>query len=239
MCGRYSLSTPLEELIETFDVVDVVLGDYRPRYNIAPTQDAPVLVRAPNGLRLGAMRWGLVPAWAQSLRVGNRMINARSETAASLPAFREAFRRRRCLVPADGFYEWRTVGAAEEPGRRPRARKIPYWIHEVDGGAFTFAGIWERWRPQGGAPVHTFAILTTRVSERLAHLHDRMPVVIPPSSHDLWLDPDADAGGIHVLLGPAPDALFDAWPVSNLVDAPSRDDPACVLPRGDDDVLPA
>jgi putative SOS response-associated peptidase YedK len=238
MCGRYSLSTPLDELVETFDVTEVVLSDYRPRYNIAPTQEAPVVVRAPGGLRLGSLRWGLVPPSAADLRVGNRMINARSETAASLPAFREAFRHRRCLVPADGFYEWRASHAADAPGGRPRARKQPYWIHRPDGGAFAFAGLWERWRAPEGRLVHSFTVLTTRANARLAALHDRMPVVIPAGSRDLWLDPGADGDRLQALLAPAPDAAFEAWPVSTLVNAPERDEPACIRPLADEGSSP-
>lgn len=237
MCGRYSLSTPLDELVETFDVSEVVLGEYRPRYNISPGEAAPVLVPGPQGLRLGLLRWGLVPFWADDPRVGSRMINARGETAHVRPAFREAFRRRRCLVPADGFYEW-TAAEDPEPSagiRRGRPRKIPYWVHRPDRGLLSFAGLWERWRPpRGGEPLHTFTILTTPANERLRGLHERMPVVLPPSVRDRWLDPGADPGALESMLRPAPDDMLDAWAVSTAVGSSGFDDPSCIVPVSED-----
>lgn len=228
MCGRYSLSAPLEELVETFDVGDVVLAGYRPRYNVAPTQDAPVLVRGASGLRLGELRWGLIPWWAEDERIGARMINARSETARTLPAFRDAFRTRRCLVPADGFYEWKPDASPSAKGRPPRT---PWWIHRPDRSPFAFAGLWERWRPEDGrSPIHSFTILTTSANARLAPLHDRMPVVLGEEALEPWLDPASDPATLERLLAPAPDGLLDAWPVSTLVNAPANDEPGCLVP---------
>lgn len=224
MCGRYSLTSPLDELVETFDVAEVATRDWRPRFNVAPTQEAPVLVRGPQGLRLGALRWGLVPFWAEGPRVGARMINARSETVHTLPAFREAFAKRRCLVPADGFYEWRRLDA--KGGEKPA--KVPYWIHRPDRRPFVFAGLWERWRSPEGERLFTFTLLTTRANARLAPLHDRMPVVLEPDAAALWTDPAADSARLLALLEPAPDRAFEAWPVSSAVNAPTVDEPICV-----------
>ncbi len=200
------------------------LEEYRPRYNVAPTQEAPVLIRGEDGLRLGPLRWGLVPHWADDPAIGSRMINARSETAASKPAFREAFRRRRCLVPTDGFYEWR-------PGEG--GRKTPYWIHLPEGGVFTFAGLWERWRPSGGPPLHTFTILTTEASADLRPYHPRMPVVVPAGRRGAWLDPSAGTAELDPLLGSPPEGTFRAREVSTLVNSPAHESPECVRPVDD------
>ena len=233
MCGRYSLTSPLDDLVEVFQVSEIALEDYRPRFNIAPTQQVPILARGGAGLRLGMLRWGLVPHWADDPRIGNRMINARSETVATMPAFRDAFRLRRCLVPADGFYEWMTTEGGE-PGKRGKASKTPYWIHRPDRAPFAFAGLWERWRSPAGERLNTFTILTTSASERIRPLHDRMPVVIRPEHWSIWLDPNTDAASLRALLEPAPDAFFDAWPVSKAVNSPEVDDPICVLPSVED-----
>lgn len=244
MCGRYTLSTPLDELVETFDVTDVVLDDYQPRYNVAPTQEAAVIVAGPGGRRLGALRWGLVPFWADSPAVGNRMINARSETVRERPAFREAFERRRCLVPADGFYEWKRLedsppADGSRRAAKARTRKVPYWIHRPDRRPFAFAGLWERWKARGGEGERegedeglllTFTILTTDANEALRPLHDRMPVVVPPEHMDVWLDREASPEALTRILGPAPDDLLEAWPVSTLVNSPDFDEPACIVP---------
>jgi len=236
MCGRYTLSSELDELVETFDVSEVVLANHRPRFNIAPTQEAPVVVQGPHGRRLGALRWGLVPYWAEDPAVGNRMINARSESVLSRRAFREAFRRRRCLVPADGFYEWMPVEETSSGGepvraRRPAIRKVPFWIHRPDRRPFAFAGLWERWRPADGAePLLTFTILTTEPSDELRPLHDRMPVVLPYDRLPLWLDREAPVQALLDVLGPAPEGSFEAWPVGTLVSSPGFDEPSCIEP---------
>lgn len=208
MCGRYTLTVPAEVVAEVFGV-DAPLDDdvrlYGPRFNVAPTQDVPViragdagaLPRAPRESaaageaerpaggprrRLDLLRWGLVPWWADDPSIGNRMINARSESAADSSAYRDSFRSRRCLVVADGFYEW-----AAEPGG-----KQPYWVHAPDGRPFAFAGLWSRWRRGGGEPLETFTILTRDAAPGIRHLHDRMPVILDPADHDLWLDPAND-----------------------------------------------
>jgi len=234
MCGRYSLSSPLAELVETFGVESVVLRHYRPRYNIAPTQEAPVLVRGPSGgLRLGALFWGLPPSRVHASASGNRVINARSENAYRQRPFREAFRFRRCLVPADGFYEWRRVTPADPVAASPL--KQPYWVHRPDRRPVAFAGLWERSSAPGGdEPLVSFAILTTVPSPSLAFLHDRMPALLPPEAWARWLDPLAEPEALRGLLGPAPEGLLEAWPVSTRVNRPEFDDPACIreVPEG-------
>jgi putative SOS response-associated peptidase YedK len=146
-----------------------------------------------------------------------------------MPAFRDSFRTRRCLVPADGFFEWMTSDEVE-PGRKGKPRKDPFWIHRPDQRPFTFAGLWSRWRSPEGERLHTFTILTTRANERIQPLHDRMPVVIHPDDRMAWLSTDADPSALAALLAPAPDAFFDAWPVSRQVNSPDVDEPICVLP---------
>jgi putative SOS response-associated peptidase YedK len=225
----------LDELVEVFEVSEVALEEHRPRYNIAPTQQAPVLVLGPSGLRLGSLRWGLVPFWAEDPRVGNRMINARSESVATMPAFREPFRTRRCLVPADGFYEWMVRDSGGAAPRKGKPLKDPFWIHRPDQKPFAFAGLWARWRSPEGDRLQTFTILTTRANDRLRSLHDRMPVVIRPEDRLAWLSADTDVATLQALLAPAPDDFFEAWPVSRLVSSPDVDEPICVLPLVEED----
>ena len=180
MCSRYFLDADGNVIAYTFSVPPN--EQVRRRFNIAPTQEAPVVRLAPEGGREMAMlRWGLVPAWARDIGVGTKMINARGESAAEKPAFREAMARRRCLVPASGFFEWKGM-----PGR-----KQPFAITLPDRPLFAFAGLWESWRPRGGgAPVETFTIVTTEASEAVAQIHDRMPVILPRDAEDAWLAGD-------------------------------------------------
>jgi putative SOS response-associated peptidase YedK len=185
MCGRYTLSVPADVVAELFELATVPALE--PRYNIAPTQEAPVVRRVERPAspecsgphrRLDLLRWGLVPYWADSPAIGSRLINARAETVAEKPAFRDAFRRHRCLVAADGFYEWKP-----EPGG-----KQPYWIHRPDGRPFAFAGLWSRWG-RGEARFDSFTILTVEASPEIAPLHDRMPAILDPRAWERWLDP--------------------------------------------------
>jgi len=224
VCGRYTLTTPLDELLAVFDVPDVGFR-HEPRYNIAPTQNAPVLARDEEGRKMGLMRWGLVPFWADDPGIGNRMINARSETASRKPAFRAAFRRRRCLVPADGFYEWRREGDA----------KVPYWIHRPDRRPFTMAGLWERWEPDEGEPLFTYTILTRDARPDLEALHARMPVLLSGERRDAWLDRDAGTDELNDLLEPEPEEELTFHPVSRIVNSPSNDSEACVRPLDADE----
>jgi putative SOS response-associated peptidase YedK len=217
MCGRYTLAANADELVEAFDVPPPTF-ELRPRYNVAPTQVVPVVAEDRHGRRMGRLTWGLVPAWADE--PGPGIINARAESVAEKPSFREAFERRRCLVPADGFYEWKKEGGA----------KVPYWIHSADGGILSFAGIWERWSRPGAEPRHTFAILTTDASEDVAWIHDRMPVVVAPADRRRWLARSSDPRALLGLLQPAPAGTLVSHAVSTRVNRPSEDDAALIEP---------
>lgn len=220
MCGRYSVGVTPEELEDVFEarVSDAL---QLPRWNVAPTQDAPVVAVSRSGeRRIVPLRWGLVPHWATDSSVGARHINARAETVETTPAFRDAFARRRVLVPADGFYEW-SAGAG---------RKQPWWIHHVRGGLLAFAGVRESWRPRDGEPLRSFTILTTAPNATVAPLHERMPVVLEPKDWATWLDPDAPLERVRALLRPAPEGLLEARAVSPLVNRVDNDGPRCVEP---------
>jgi putative SOS response-associated peptidase YedK len=215
------VTAELDELVEVFDApplhgVDLGL----PRYNVAPTQDAPIVAVGRNGRRIAGFRWGLVPFWADDPSIGNRMINARSESVATKPAFRRAFERRRCLVPADGFYEWQRP----ETGRGP---KRPFWIHRPDERPFALAGLWERWGAEED-PLLSFTVLTTRANDWMRPIHDRMPVLLPRETWERWLDRDSDTSELaDVLALPSEDALV-AREVGTLVNSPSNDGPGCI-----------
>ena len=178
MCGRFALIVDASVLADVFDVDPP--RDLKPRFNIAPTQEAPIVRAASGGARkCVTMRWGLVPSWAKDVSIGARMINARSETAAEKPSFRSAFKSRRCLVPASGFYEW-----VKGPGG-----KQPHFIHFTDARVFAFAGLWERWSKGESGPLDTFTILTTTPNDLIRDLHDRMPVILPRENYAEWLEP--------------------------------------------------
>jgi putative SOS response-associated peptidase YedK len=182
MCGRFRVARSKEILEEAFDAEDSLSPvEWSPRYNVAPGQ-AVVAVRQEAEMpvrRLAPLRWGLVPAWAKDAAVGYKMINARAETAAARPAFREAMRRRRCLIPADGFYEWKHAGK----------ERLPYCFTLAGNALFAFAGLWEAWKSPQGQMVESCAILTTAPNELVRDVHDRMPVILTPDAYDLWLDP--------------------------------------------------
>ena len=216
MCGRYSLTTPLDRLIEVFDVPAVTF-DYRARYNIAPSQDVPVVASDRHGTRLGLLRWGLVPAWADDPAIGSRMINARAETLLDKPSFKDAAVSRRCLVPADGFYEWAKEGA----------RKVPHWIHSPDREPLGFAGLWERWHSDASEPVHSMAIITVDANEAIRHLHHRMPAIVPTAERKAWLDTETPVADALSLLKPY-EGVLEAYPVSTLVNSPANDEPGCI-----------
>jgi putative SOS response-associated peptidase YedK len=217
MCARYTLTDPgaLEELYG----MPIPLS-LPPRFNIAPSQTLPV-ARESHGRRdFALLRWGLVPSWAKDPKAGYRMINARAETVGERPAFRAAFRRRRCLVPADGFYEW-------QEGER---KKQPWYIRLRRGGPFSFAGLWEHW--EGDAElIESFTILTTKANELVRPLHHRMPVILPVEHYPLWLDADTrDAGALQALLAPCPAEALTAFPVGTEVNNPRNDLPLCIEP---------
>lgn len=215
MCGRYSLTAEQEALVAAMEVGRIFM-DHTPRWNVAPTQEVPVVRVDEEGRRLDPLRWGLVPWWAEDLRIGNRLINARSETVAGQPAFRDAFRRgQRCLVPADGFYEWK-----KDPGG-----KTPHWIARPDREIFTFAGLWDRWKDGEGGQIRSFTILTTGPSPVVASIHDRMPLIVPPGNRAEWLDPGVDPVRIAELLRTMDPGELEAWPIGTLVNRPANDGP--------------
>ncbi len=222
MCGRFTLFAPEKELAERFGV-SAPGRSLVPRYNIAPSQPVAAVRAAPegSGRELVLLRWGLIPSWAKDPSIGNRMINARSETAAEKPAFRSAIRRRRCLVPASGFYEWKRTGSG----------KRPYFARVRGGAPFGMAGLWERWEAADGSAVESCTILTTDANGLLAPVHDRMPAIVPPGEYDRWLDPAVtDPGQVAPILAPFPEGQMEAWPVSTRVNRPTEDDPRLIDP---------
>lgn len=230
MCGRYSLTTPVEVLRRLFGFAEV--PNLAPRYNIAPTQEVPVVRLGDDGARhLHLLRWGLIPSWAKDRKIGNRLIMARGESVASTPAFRAAFLSRRCLVPADGFYEWKI-----EQGQRR-----PWRITPVESEAFAFAGLWERWRdPQSADAVDSFTIITTIANALLKPIHDRMPVILETQDQQRWLQPSAGDDG-RDLLRPFAVQGLRAYPVGPVVNSPANDVPECfteVTARPADSQLP-
>jgi len=211
VCGRYTLAAGAPELVEAFDVPAPDFA-WAPHFNVAPGQDVPVVAEDRHGRRVGLLTWGLVPGWLD--QPGTPMINARSESVLRRPSFRESFERRRCLVPADGFYEWKHEGS----------EKQPFWIHPAGGGLLSFAGVWDRWSRPGQEARNTFAILTMRASGELAGIHDRMPVVIDPEDRDAWLDRGTDGpAALDLLSGGRPPA-YDCRPVSTRVNRTYEDD---------------
>jgi putative SOS response-associated peptidase YedK len=219
-CGRFTLRASSRDLAQVFLVPDLPL--FPPRYNIAPGQPIAAVRLKPGGggRELVALRWGLVPRWASDPDVGYQMMNARAETAAAKPSLRAAFEARRCLLPADGFYQWRQAGG----------RKQPYFISPRDGLPFGFAGLWERWEGDGEV-IESAAILTAAANELMRPLHDRMPVILDPQDHARWLDPD-DHGSeaVQALLVPYWGDGLTAVEVSTLVNNPQSDNPRCVQP---------
>lgn len=219
MCGRYTLTHPAELLSELGITTDETLA---PRYNIAPTQGAPVARAADDGgRRADLLHWGLIPSWAKDPSIGNRMINARAETAAEKPSFRTALRRRRCLVLTDGFYEWKKEGKAKQP----------YFIHRPDRKGFVFAGLWEHWRRGDEGPIDSFTILTTAANEQVTPYHHRMPLILDPELHDAWLDPSLDDGdALGAMLARPTETELEFTAVSRLVNNPRNEVAECVEP---------
>ena len=221
MCGRFTQERPTSELAEIFEAEDLA-GAPGGRFNVAPTDEAAVVVQREDRRALTAYRWGLIPHWAEDPKIGNRMFNARAETLASSPAFRDAFRRRRCLVPVDSFYEWR---------REDKIRQ-PFRIVRSDGRPLALAGLWSGWRDADTGEVRrTFSIVTTIPNELMRSIHDRMPVVVPPESWATWLDPaPPDPGELQALLIPAADGILEAYQVSRAVNNVRNDGPSLIEP---------
>lgn len=219
MCGRYTLTVDPADLRDAFQLEAAPPPDLQPRYNIAPTQPVAVIANA-GPRRVELFQWGLIPSWAKDAKIGNSLINARAETVAEKPAFRAAFKRRRCLILADGFYEWQREGE----GRG--ARKTPMFIQMKDGRPFAFAGLWEVWKAPGGEPLRTCTIITTTPNALMAPIHDRMPVILPPAAYAAWLAPgELPAAEALALLQPCDAALMAARAVSTRVNNPRFDGP--------------
>jgi putative SOS response-associated peptidase YedK len=216
MCGRFTQAYSWREVHEALSLIGPALN-LEPRYNVAPSQDAAVVRLDDEGRRLAMLHWGLIPFWAKDEKIGYRTINARCEGIESKPAFREAFRHRRCLIPADGFYEW----------TGPKGDRQPYRITMKGGGLFAFAGLWERWE-KGAEPVESFTIITCPAEELIDGLHDRMPVIVPPNNYDAWL---AGSAGTE-LLKPYPADEMKAYPVSRAVGNTRHDDASLIEPVG-------
>ena len=225
MCGRFSLIVPGQELAEEFDLPSVPVTE--PRYNIAPTQPVAV-VRLHPGTRereLTHVHWGLIPFWANDPTIGARMINARAETVAEKPAYRAAFKYRRCLVPASGFYEW----------QKRNGYKQPHYVHHNEGEVLALAGLWEHWQSEDGSEIESCTILTTRPNELMQPLHNRMPVILQPKDYAAWLQSDGtNMDELQHLLRPAPDAMLAATPVSTYVNRPENEGPECIAPLAEE-----
>lgn len=221
MCGRFTLTVSVEQLRASFEGLTAP-DNIQPRFNIAPSQPVAVV---PNDARfkLDFFVWGLIPSWAKDPSIGNRMINARAETLDEKPSFRTALRRRRCLILADGFYEWRAT-----PGARA---KTPMYIKMKSGEPFAFAGLWESWHSPDGSNILSCTIITTEPNSLLESIHNRMPVILPKDSYANWLEPDEiDPKRGKELLNPYPADLMTAYPVSTLVNSPENENPLCVAP---------
>jgi putative SOS response-associated peptidase YedK len=219
MCGRYTIVASPEALRALFGYAEQ--PNFPPRYNVAPTQPIPI-VRFVNGARHFALvRWGLLPSWVKDPKKFTLLINARGESLSDKPAFRAAMKRRRCLIPADGFYEWKGGGP----------RKQPYYIRAKSGEPFAFAGLWETWTGPNGEELETAAIVTTAANKTLAPIHDRMPVIVPPDQFDLWLDNSTeDVAAVAALIHPAPENLLEAYPISTDVNRVANDNPKLLEP---------
>ncbi len=221
MCGRFTLTVDPADLKEQYQGASFP-GKFAPRYNIAPSQ---AVLAIPNDGKNAAdfFLWGLIPSWAKDASIGSRMINARGETLAEKPSYRGVYKYKRCLIPADGFYEWKS-----QPGTKT---KIPYFIHMKDGKPFAFAGLWDEWHAADGAPLRTCTIITTSPNPLMASIHDRMPVIVKPENYAEWLDeaprsPDS----LQHLIAAFPAEEMEAYPVSALVNSPSNDQAECLQP---------
>ena len=225
MCGRYQLKTEAGRLAELFHALHVEGGELiQPRYNIAPGTPVLIVRDTPTGRRIEHVRWGLVPGWADDPKIGYRMINARSETAATKPGFRGAMKYRRCIVPVSGFYEWKKINSTT---------KQPHHITVEGADVFGLAGLWELWQDPAGNELETMAVLTCAPNEMMADLHDRMPVILAPNDFDAWLDPDQqDATKASQLCRPYPAKKMVAWPVSAYVNKAGNEGEKCIAPVG-------
>ena len=227
MCGRYAITTAPEAIRALFRYLEQ--PNFPPRYNVAPTQPVPIVRMVEGKRQLALVRWGLIPAWVKDPRAFSLLINARGESVLDKPAFRNAMKYRRCLFPADGFYEWKREGE----------RKRPYFVRLKSGEPMAFAGLWESWMGPNGEEQETAAIVTTTASRSIAHIHDRMPVIVPPDAFDFWLDPKVDAQTASAVIQPARDALLDCYEVSSAVNRTANDSPQLLEPLREPEVVEA
>ncbi len=217
MCGRYTLKTPTNVLAEWFEIEESP-SSLTPSYNIAPTQEVAAVIED-DKRKLEMFHWGLIPSWAKDPAIGNKMINARAETVHEKPSFRSAFKKRRCLILADGFYEWQKTDSGKQP----------FYIHMKDGSPFAFAGLWEDWK--NGEEIRSCAIITTDANDLMGEIHHRMPVILHPENYEMWLDPSFDEKEpLTALLKPYPDEAMEAYPVSRRVNRPANNEPSCIEP---------
>jgi putative SOS response-associated peptidase YedK len=221
MCGRFTLRTPARDLVEVFELLREPQLSHR--YNIAPTQKVAVVRQDGKSRELSMMRWGLVPAWSKDPKAGPPLINARAETVATKPSFRTSFKHRRCLIPADGFFEWQKKADSKT--------KIPHYIRMAKSRPFAFAGLWDRWRNGEGEPLESCTIVTTEANDLMRPLHDRMPVILPEENYAAWLDPkNENLPELEALLRPYAAIEMTAFPISTMVNSPRNERPECILP---------
>jgi putative SOS response-associated peptidase YedK len=222
VCGRFVQTIDLQKLARELDIPVELLGAFAPRYNVAPSQPVAVLYKD-REIHCDAMRWGLIPSWSKDPAIGNRMINARAETLAEKPSFRGPLERSRCLIPADGYYEWKQEGN----------RKQPYYIHLKAQEPFTFAGLYSRWISPDGNTIRTFTIVTTEANEMIRPIHHRMPVILPRRRREVWLDKtNFDLNTLLPLLQPCEESALETYRISTSVNRPTNDGPACIQPLG-------
>ena len=221
MCGRYVIKTLTQAIIDAFEAVLPPMPELFPRYNVAPSQPVPVVRTAADGRRhLDMLRWGLIPSWAKDAKAQPQPINVRAETVEHRPMFRAPFQRRRCLMAADGFYEWQPTG--------PKAKR-PFYIHRKDDAPFAFAAIWDTW-DKGGGSIESCALLTTTPNDLMKPIHGRMPVILRREDYARWLDPQTPRSELVSLLVPFANDALDAYPVSTAVNSPPNDGPECIRP---------
>jgi putative SOS response-associated peptidase YedK len=221
MCGRFTLYQPLQALLDYF-YLSVASLDYEPRFNIAPSQAVLAVVSDGEQNRLGYLKWGLIPHWAKDPSIGHKLINARAETLMEKPSFRESYQKRRCLIPADGFYEW----------KRTAEGKVPLYIRLRQQPLFTFAGLWERWISPSGERITTCTIITTEPNELMRDIHQRMPVILNREQERVWLDRNADRNTLELCLRPYPAQEMEAYEVSRAVNSPRTDEPKLIEKLG-------
>jgi putative SOS response-associated peptidase YedK len=221
MCGRYTLAVQLDMIQDRFLLKESIPA-FTPRYNIAPTQMAPVITESASGRRLELMRWGLVPAWAKDQTIGNKLINARGETVAEKPSFRKSLQSRRCIVPSDGFYEWKKLPDGKS--------KIPIRLTVGQGDLFGFAGLWDSWKAPDGSELRTFTIITTEPNQAVASIHNRMPVILSKENEKRWLDPTITQPQLLLPLLVPYQGEMRTFEVSKAVNIPSNDSPSLIEP---------